>query len=163
MEHLIELLLLALPAYFANASPVVIGGGEPLDLGIKIGGKRLLGKNKTIRGFLGGVIVGSLVGAIMSLFVNIPHFFYAAFLASLGTLVGDALGSFIKRQLSIKEGEQFWLDGSLFIVIAFVFAYPYYWRFYEWDSIILVILITQGLHMFFNWLAFKMGWKRVPW
>ena len=33
-----------LPAYFANAAPVVLGGGPPLDMGKKfLDGRRILG------------------------------------------------------------------------------------------------------------------------
>ena len=41
-----------LPAYLANATPVLLGGGKPLDLGLKwLDGERLFGDHKTFRGF----------------------------------------------------------------------------------------------------------------
>lgn len=51
------------PAYVANAMPVVLGGGTPIDLGRKLSdGKPIFGSHKTIRGFIAGVTSGTLVG-----------------------------------------------------------------------------------------------------
>ncbi len=58
-----------LPAYVANATPVLTGGGPPIDGGKKLSdGYRILGDGKTIRGFILGLLAGSIVGAIQFTF-----------------------------------------------------------------------------------------------
>src|SRR5262245_36929528 len=103
MSQLLELLLFLVPTYIANSSPVVLGGGMPLDRGRTYSdGKRVLGDGKTIRGFIGGTLAGAVAGGIVAILYPLPFFetqalqFIAAFVMAFGTLAGDALGSFIK-------------------------------------------------------------------
>ena len=107
MIQFLEILLFILPAYFANASPVLLGGGVPIDLGKKFSdGRRIFGDGKTIRGFVGGVSAGIILSAIVSILFPLEIFggfklqFFSGCLLSLGTLVGDLIGSFIKRRLA---------------------------------------------------------------
>jgi len=61
----LSVVYLYLPAYFANASPVVLGGGMALDGGRKwLDGKPFLGSHKTVKGTLFGVFVGAAVGVL---------------------------------------------------------------------------------------------------
>ena len=65
-----ELVLLILPAYFANSVPVLLGGGAPIDGGKKWNGKqRLFGDGKTVRGFFAGVASAVAVGALEGIFL----------------------------------------------------------------------------------------------
>ena len=67
----LELVLLILPAYFANSVPVVLGGGAPIDGGKKWkDGQRLFGDGKTVRGFFAGVLAGVAVGALEGMFLS---------------------------------------------------------------------------------------------
>jgi len=61
---LIELAIwFGLPAWIANASPVLGGGGRAIDGGrFYRDGRRILGDGKTIRGFIVGIIFGVLTG-----------------------------------------------------------------------------------------------------
>ena len=69
--NILELILFILPAYVANAAPVILGGKTPIDLGQQLGDKkRIFGKSKTIRGFVAGVASGTIVGAILALSIN---------------------------------------------------------------------------------------------
>jgi len=94
-----------LPAYVANASPVILGGGRPIDGGrYWRDGRRILGDGKTWRGFIGGVAAGTLVGVIQYLIT--PDFYGSlgtavklAFLLSFGALVGD------RGELLQEEGQ----------------------------------------------------------
>ncbi|MGC8850410.1 MAG: CDP-archaeol synthase, partial [Candidatus Bathyarchaeia archaeon] len=62
-----ELAAFILPVYVSNASPVILGGGAPLDFGKKfIDGRPIFGPNKTFRGFTGGVFAGWVTSAILS-------------------------------------------------------------------------------------------------
>jgi len=57
---------LMLPAYLANSSAVVLGGGPPVDMGKEFGDARLLGDGKTWRGFFGGTLSGFVLAMIMN-------------------------------------------------------------------------------------------------
>ena len=68
---IMELVLLILPAYFANSIPVLLGGGAPIDGGKKWNdGQRLFGDGKTVRGFFAGVLAGVAVGALEGVFLT---------------------------------------------------------------------------------------------
>ncbi len=159
-----------LPAYFANASPVVFGGGnDAIDFGFVFGGERLFGKGKTVKGFLSGLLIGSLVGLIVAFSPFYPFTasvlikFKIGFLLSLGALIGDLFGSFVKRRFHLKSGSpSFLLDQLPFVVFALFFVYPYSLSFtvFAWAFLIILSLL---LHVFFNWLANRVGLKRVPW
>ena len=92
------------PAYAANAIPVILGGGQSLDFGRTFkDGQPILGSHKTIRGFLAGLIVGTLVG-IGEGFVLGKGGLILGFALSLGALTGDLLGAFVKRRLKLPPG-----------------------------------------------------------
>ncbi|MFH1470329.1 MAG: CDP-archaeol synthase, partial [Candidatus Micrarchaeota archaeon] len=51
LENWLEVIILVLPAYVANASPVILGGGTPVDFGrLFYDKKRILGDGKTWKG-----------------------------------------------------------------------------------------------------------------
>ena len=112
-----------LPAYIANASGLVFGGGTPVDFN-KSGknNERLIGDGVTWRGLIAGTLLGTLTGAIQGYFGNELYNIFGqyiftpicadliqgivvGFLLGFGGLIGDALGSFIKRRLGIKRGQ----------------------------------------------------------
>ncbi len=171
MAQVIDLLLFLIPIYIANSSPVVLGGGEPLDLGIILGdGKRLFGEGKTIRGFIGGVAAGTVAGGLLSIFYILPFFlsgsnqFIGAFLLSFGALSGDALGSFIKRRSGIDSGKPFIIDTVLFLLIGLILVFPFVNQsLYEIPNLAFFIVLTMILHPLTNILANKAGLKNVPW
>ena len=108
-----------LPSYVANMTPVIFGGGRPLDLNKKfIDGRRILGDHKTIRGFISGLITGTLVGCMQGRPLT-------GFLLSLGTMVGDSFGSFVKRRMGIEAGGSApLLDQEGFLIFSILFTYP---------------------------------------
>ncbi|MEM2948242.1 MAG: CDP-2,3-bis-(O-geranylgeranyl)-sn-glycerol synthase [Candidatus Anstonellales archaeon] len=168
MPDLLTFLLLILPAYVANAVPVLLGGGMPMDFGKNFfDGKRILGDNKTIRGFFAGIFSGIIAGgAIAFLHPVLPLFQHvlSAFFLSFGTMCGDALGSFIKRRIGAKPGTYAIFDSFLFILFALLFAYPFLpSHLYSPLSIVFVLILTFALHILSNFLANRMGWKNVPW
>ncbi|MGQ9538039.1 MAG: CDP-2,3-bis-(O-geranylgeranyl)-sn-glycerol synthase [Candidatus Bathycorpusculaceae bacterium] len=166
MDTLINLVLEALkfifPAYCANAVPVLVGGGLPLDFGkIFYDGKPIFGKNKTFRGFFFGLAVGTLVGfAEAFFFKEYPISF--GFLLSLGALLGDLAGAFLKRRIGLAPGELLpFVDQIDFIIGAFVFSFPF--NILSLELALTVLLITPPLHIFTNFTAYKMGLKSNPW
>lgn len=170
--EILQAIVFILPAYFANAAPVVFRTGAsriPLDLKIKfLDRRRLLGKGKTIPGFIIGIIIGTFIGVLTSYVVDIyptkSMHVMVAFLMSVGTMVGDSLGSFIKRRLDVKSGRpSYLLDQLPFIIIAIAIVYPF------WPSILTVpiiaglLVLTVVVHQGANWIAYKAGMKKVPW
>lgn len=175
---------LTIPAYVANPSAVLFGGGTPMDLGRKLkSGARILGDGKTWRGFFGGIFSGFVIGLIL-VGVSIPfdedHFGFGAYpdfiiiilLLSSGALIGDVLGSFIKRRLGRKRGSKApGLDQYDFLVGAWllllIFKTQWFLDHYIiWPStlaLITVIILTPLLHRGVNILGYKMGKKEVPW
>jgi len=170
MINIIRLLLFIFPAYVANASPVVVGGGTPIDLGRKIGKGRIFGDGKTIRGFIGGVACGIIAAAIIAKFFPLDLFpdqktqLLSGCLLALGTLVGDLAGSFVKRRASVKSGKPFFLDQLSFIIVAMLFAYPSSPKeFYSIENLAFILVFTYIVHIFTNYIANRAGMKNVPW
>lgn len=167
----ISLVIMMIPAYVANSIPVVLGGGAKLDLERKFfDGRRIFGDGKTIRGFFAGVFGGVFAGGIVSQ-LTVLNFFpdaraqFMCFAAmSLGTMVGDALGSFLKRRFGIEPGKPFIADQLMFLVIALVFAYPFVsGEIYGWQPLAFLFIVTYVLHTGSNFVANKVGLKNVPW
>ena len=117
-------LIFILPAWVANGAPVIFGGGEPVDLGRKLGGRRIFGDHKTIRGLVAGIAAGFIAASAISLFL--PYLFLTGIMLTLGTHAGDLFGSFVKRRLDKKEGASWSIfDQYLFLAFAFLFALPF--------------------------------------
>jgi len=167
----LELLAFMLPCYVANAAPVLVGGGTRLDFGIKCrDGMDLFGKTKTIRGLLGGIAAGVIVAGIIAyfwpglLFGNAKTLFIAGSMLAVGALVGDAVGSFIKRRLKMAPGKHFnVVDQMDFIVGGLVFAYPFASGIYTVPNILFIVIVSYVLHVGANVSANKLGLKKVPW
>ena len=171
MTDLISLIVFILPSYVANAVPVLLGGGLPLDLGKNFfDGKRLFGDTKTIRGFIAGVAAGTVVGGIISINMSLQFFassevqFIASFMLALGTMMGDAFGSFIKRRFSMNSGDPFILDTVLFLVIALMLAYPLTSKeAYQTQNLLYLLILTLIMHPLTNLIANRAGLKKVSW
>ncbi|MEM2393804.1 MAG: CDP-2,3-bis-(O-geranylgeranyl)-sn-glycerol synthase [Candidatus Bathyarchaeia archaeon] len=162
IQLIIEALKFAFPAYCANAIPVLAGGGLPIDLEKKfIDGKPIFGKNKTFKGFFSGLAVGTAVGFLENVFFpEYPAVF--GFLASLGALIGDLAGAFIKRRLGIAPGELLpVIDQIDFIVGAMIFAIPL--KAPRAELALAILIITIPVHMLTNFAAYKLGLKKNPW
>ncbi len=171
VQTALELLIFVLPAYLANAIPVLLGGGTAMDFGKKIfDGRRVFGDGKTIRGFFAGIFGGVAAGGVISYFYLSPFFpnvkfqFIAFALMGAGTMVGDALGSFLKRRLGVEAGKPFILDQLMFLVVALLLAMPFASQeAYGFVPLAFLFVITYILHSGSNLIANKLGWKKVPW
>jgi CDP-2,3-bis-(O-geranylgeranyl)-sn-glycerol synthase len=165
-----------LPAYAANASPVALGGGRPIDGGRKFfDGRPIFGPGKTVRGFAAGVASGVVVGMVLCLLHPFllgnrepvpglrpfsPYLLLSSIL-SLGALTGDLLGSFLKRRLGMARGDPaFLLDQLGFLVFALLFAYPFFQP--SRAMVLFLLLFTLVLHLGTNILAYKLGMKEEP-
>jgi len=166
---IVEALKFIFPAYCANATPVLAGGGAKMDFGRNfVDGKRIFGNNKTWRGFFFGWAVGFGVGLAEGLvfgFDNYPVLF--SVLIPLGALLGDLTGAFIKRRLDIAPGGLLPIVDQIdFVVGAVVFSLPLAlinWSGLSWQVILTVLLITPPIHLLTNYGAYKLKLKKHPW
>lgn len=184
---LLETLLLAfwlfIPAYVANPLAVVWGGGRPMDLGLKWqDGRRVLGDGKTWRGFVGGGVSAVAVGALQwpsSALWSEPLTLDAlgawmgpvAALA-FGALLGDVLGSFVKRRMGMEKGsrapvlDQYDFVLGAFLVAAVLFPGWVVATYVQGEALwglILILAVTPLLHRAVNIVGYRMGRKEVPW
>ncbi len=168
-------LFLILPAYAANALPVVLGGGRPIDFGRKMpDGKPVFGAHKTIRGFAAGVIAGTLtsVAQLWVLHAIAPPDFMLpfqfsillGFAISLGALSGDLIHSFVKRRISIAEGAPLPIADQLDFVVGAVLLYSLFSLAPPpLLTIAVIFAITLPVHLLTNVLAYVVGVKKTPW
>lgn len=176
-----------LPAFVANATATVPRGyGPPMDFGRSWpgDGRRVLGPSKTWSGFVVGGGIGLSVGLVEAYLILLapgnlavvpliaPSVLQAVPVVALvayGAMVGDALGSFVKRRLGRPSGARTWLlDQFPFVLVPIflglgLFPSLFVPTFVNWEAVIWVILLTLGLHAGFNWVGFKAGLKKVPW
>jgi CDP-2,3-bis-(O-geranylgeranyl)-sn-glycerol synthase len=152
-----------LPAYLANAAPVVLGGGPPLDGGKKfLDGRRILGEGKTARGFVGGLIVGTAMGLLQGIArAPLREYLLLGFLLALGAMLGDLASSFVKRRLGIERGEAApGLDQLGFVVAALILASPV--KIPPWQEIAALLIITPPIHLATNFIGYELGLKGRP-
>jgi CDP-2,3-bis-(O-geranylgeranyl)-sn-glycerol synthase len=171
MEILIQVILMTFlyvaPLYVANSSPVVVRGKVPLDFNKKLFGQPIFGKGKTVLGTITGIIAGTGVGSIILLLFPaaeaiIPNYLQLAFLLAFGAIVGDITKSFFKRRFSIKSGEKWELADQLdFVFGGLLFSTLI--RIPEMWLVVILLFATFFIHKTFNWVAFKLKLKEVPW
>jgi CDP-2,3-bis-(O-geranylgeranyl)-sn-glycerol synthase len=175
-------LWLILPSFFANSSALLVGGKYPMDFYKEWRGERVFGKGKTWRGFFGGIFFGSLLGflqeysAIHYISFIVPPFSYDIYQATLiiitmssSAMIGDLLGSFIKRRLKYKSGSNlpiidqltflfFTLFMLLIVTPSFFFEY-----FFSLEIFLILIIFTYIIHRAANIIGYLIGKKGVPW
>jgi CDP-2,3-bis-(O-geranylgeranyl)-sn-glycerol synthase len=174
---------LVFPAYLANASAVVFGGGTPIDFGNEWRGKRILGDGKTWRGMGSGIAVGVIAGFIMN--EVIPDTYGTGvsgiliiFAFAYGALSGDLVESFIKRRLG-KDSGTHWpvADQVDFLIGAFTCVFFMSFLLHRFEitddnwfirqftiwHIAFLLIFTPLLHYITNVIGYLFGIKKVPW
>jgi len=88
-------------------------------------------------------------------------------LIPLGALLGDLSGAFIKRRLNIAPGGLLPIVDQIdFVTGALVLSLPLTlisWTGLSWQTAITVLLITPPIHLFTNFLAYRLKLKKHPW
>lgn len=167
-----------LPAYFSNGAGLLFGGGLPVDFGKSDkNGVRWIGDGVTWRGLIGGTIIGIITGIIQGFFgadivsnfgqyiitpivTNIPEGILIGFLLGFGALLGDALGSFLKRRIGIGRGKPApILDQLDFLIVALILV-SFVVKL-DWFFIALAIILTLIIHLLANTGAYLLGLKDV--
>ncbi|MEM2351709.1 MAG: CDP-2,3-bis-(O-geranylgeranyl)-sn-glycerol synthase [Thermoproteota archaeon] len=167
-KEILYALYYILPAYCANASPVIFGGGKPIDLGKKFfDEKPIFGPHKTYRGFISGVLIGTAVGWAqenIALLIGLScGSTLLGFLLSLGALIGDLFGSFLKRRLNIRPGAMLPIVDQIdFVLFALLFA-SLSGKLPSIIGIIIIIILTIPIHLFTNLIAYLLHLKDSPW
>lgn len=179
---IIKALFFFLPAYLANAAPVLLAKlnvfrelAVPVDLGKKIGKNFIFGDTKTYRGIVGGIAAGVFTALAQYLiFSYLPqsHYLYLfnyGFIDSilLGTLMGlgeglgDLIKSFIKRRIGFKSSSAcFPLDQMSFLGALFLSFLIYLPPF---EYILAILIMSPAIPVLANLIAYKLGWKKVWW
>ena len=166
VKTLFNALIFIFPAYVANASPVIVAkivkNPHPIDLHKKFfDNRRILGDGKTFEGFIGGVLAGT--GTSLVLQVMGYHSIEKGIVLSIGALVGDMIGSFIKRRKGYKRGQLAPLLDQLDFLLG---SLTLYWIIFDDLNInlfIILIIITPIIHLITNYLAYSLKLKNVPW
>ncbi len=149
------------PSYVANAAPLLLGGGAPLDGGKNfLDGHRIFGSHKTVRGLLAGIVVGSVIGLAESPVDN--RLLLGGFVIALGSVLGDLLGAFFKRRIGIEPGNPLPIVDQLDFVFGGLvlgnLVFPL-----SWWSVLIVVLVTPPIHLGTNYGAYLLGIKRTRW
>ena len=172
MMIILNAIWLMLPAYITNLSAGFFKGKTPIDLGIHLGKDRLLGDGKTYGGFLKGTLCGVLCAIIQNPFFTtfgpFPLCSVTIFCLTAGAMLGDLLGSFIKRRLGLKRGAPLPIVDQLNFVVGawlllLLFARNWFIASFTSEIIVIVIVITPLMHLLTNYIGFKLGRKDVPW
>jgi CDP-2,3-bis-(O-geranylgeranyl)-sn-glycerol synthase len=151
-----ETIYMYLPAYIANATPVVLGGGTPLDGGRSwIDGEPLFGDHKTVRGTVSGLAVGILIGVLQLEPLR-------GALLSVGTISGDLFVSFIKRRLKLKSGAMFPVADQMGFIV-FAVALVSLVEPLTWERVAAILVATLPIHFLTNVIAWLLGLKNDPW
>ncbi len=172
-------LWILLPIGAANIAPILVAKipglkkfNYPVDGYKKIHNKRILGDHKTIRGFIGGIIVAIIVVLLQqalyknSVFVrsfseidfSMIQGVLLGILCGFGSLGGDALKSFFKRQRNILPGESFFPFDQLDYVIGAILMISLYVHL-SWMVIIFLLVEGIVLHIVVSYLGYLLHLK----
>ena len=170
-----------LPAYVANLSGLAFGGGTPVDGGKECkDGRRLIGNGVTWKGLQNGTIIGTLVGVVLGIigtfygdlsaltggiidlhvYGSIFGGLILGFLMAFGALLGDAVGSFLKRRIGLERGAPAPIMDQLdFVIGALVLSLLVVQI--SWEFFIIIALLSLVLHLGSNTFAYLIGIKDV--
>ena len=173
------------PSYVANGFAVFskfIKSRHSIDNGRLLrDGQPIFGPGKSWEGFFIGFISGVLFGIaqlltapfllqIIEQYLVLPSELYPIVLLSsplvlliaLGALIGDILGSFLKRRLKIPRGKPApFIDQLDFLVVSLLFGaivYPL-----PLVHILFLLVVTPLIHLLANVIGYLLRVKQVPW
>jgi len=155
----------------------------PIDLGHTFRGRRILGDNKTLRGFM--IMLPATAGSFLLLGLiasKIPHvssrlwpmapsaFALLGLYAGLGFMLGELPNSFLKRQLDIPPGgapdllfarvlffliDRFDSITGMLLAVSLTVPTP-------WQTWFYLALLGPGIHWFFSVILYWCGVKERP-
>tara|TARA_Y100000310_G_scaffold292165_1_gene320727 strand:- start:175 stop:657 length:483 start_codon:yes stop_codon:yes gene_type:complete len=156
---------------FAKKLNILKFSNKPVDFNKKFRNKRILGKNKTFRGFITGIITATVVVFLQTHFYSeslsiLPYqeinFILLGATMGFFTLFGDSIESFFKRQLNIAPGKPFipfdQIDSATFCLLGVYLIYPI-----SIKIILLGIVLTFLLTLLSNSTGYLLGIKETYW
>jgi CDP-2,3-bis-(O-geranylgeranyl)-sn-glycerol synthase len=164
-----------LPAFVANAVPVLLPHVPVLRQWNQPIAERSLGKNKTWRGFIIGTVFAVLIAWLQyesgefGLFSGWRLFkgdlyesLLSGFLMGFGALTGDSVKSFFKRRMGIAPGKA-WpvIDGIDYMIGAIIFLTPLFLP--SFGGVIFLVLVGPIASLLANMVSYTVGWKSVWW
>jgi len=154
---MLETIYIYLPAYIANATPVLLGGGPPIDGGRTwVDDQPLFGDHKTVRGTFSGIIVGIAVGILQMQPLR-------GVLLSVGAIGGDIVISFIKRRIKLKPGAMFPIADQMGFIVFAVLLVSLVQPSPTWERAVAILIATLPIHYLTNVIAWALKLKRNPW
>jgi len=165
LNLLLDSIIFFIPAYIANALPVLASGFNLFSrIGVPIH-KTIFGKSKTYRGFLFGVTGALIVGLLQYYFGLYDELVYSlllAFLLGFGALLGDLFKSFVKRRIGIKSGQPWIVFDQIDYVIGGL-CFSYIVKPVPLETIIILLLISPLLSLGSNIISYALKLKKVWW
>jgi CDP-2,3-bis-(O-geranylgeranyl)-sn-glycerol synthase len=159
---------LIFPAMAANGAPVVAARymrrTRPIDFGLHfIDKRRVFGDGKTWEGFASGLLAGLVVSALISVARGDPYFILVGAASSLGALLGDLAGSFLKRRLGMERGAPAPLLDQLDFYAGAVAMLYLVGAEVSLQPLAILAVVILALHLGTNYIAYRLGIKPVPW
>ncbi len=155
------------PAYMANGMPLLLGGvpRHAVDKGLHLpDGERIFGDGKTVEGLAVGITFGTLTGLAEGIITGSLRFYLlAGFSLGTGAMLGDLIGSFIKRRLKMRWGKPLPLMDQLSFLAGALLLYGLLTDWPTLPQLAVLIIATLVLHVSTNLFAFIFGLKHVPW
>lgn len=178
LEIILESFYLMLPAYFANMAPVICRGifdrlAFPLDFNKKFLGKPILGKNKTFRGVMSGLIFAIVISFIQNVLYNhellkgislldYHQWLLIGLLLGAGALVGDAVKSFIKRRIGIPPGNSLAIFDQIDFVLGAIIFISFIKKL-NFNFIITIVIISYILNVLVNSISYYLKIRTDRW
>lgn len=162
--------------YFKFLKNITTGPlGWQLDFNIKVGKDQmpLIGSHKRWEGIVTSIVVATSVVYIQRLLhpalesISVINYqainiFGLGFLLGMGSYLGDAMKSFIKRRLHFRPHDSFLILDQIDHPLGAI-ALSYYWFQLDISIIVTILVMTLPLVLAVNFASYKLGVKDVWW
>jgi CDP-2,3-bis-(O-geranylgeranyl)-sn-glycerol synthase len=163
LNDLLIAIYVAIPTYVTNSTPVLLGRGTPIDRGKKfVDGRPMLGTNKTVKGFTYGFLLGSVAALGEAVLFEKYLLVLAGIVASLGALLGDLLGAFVKRRLDIPPGHPLPVVDQLDFILGALLLTARLLNVTA-GAVLILVIATIPIHLFSNAIAYMLRLKKRLW
>lgn len=162
-------------AFFSGKIPFLKRFSYPVDFNATFRGKRILGSNKTIRGFTFAILAGILTVYLQILLFKNLNFLNTFItlnyeqinpiilgsLAGFGALFGDSVKSFFKRQLGIMPGRSWFPFDQIDYIVGGILLTSLYVQL-SLSEYIVLFSIWFFLHLLINFIGYILKLKDSP-
>lgn len=162
-------------AFFSGKIPYLKKYSYPVDFNQKFRGKRILGTNKTFRGFVAGVVAGiAIVYLQIFLYQNVGFIrkmipldystinpIILGGLSGFGALFGDSVKSFLKRQVGILPGRSWFPFDQIDYILGGILFTSFYIRL-TLSQYFVLFLVWFLLHPLITLIGYLLKLKDEP-